>query len=51
MYKNLGYIIYRTVLGYYSGGPGDASEDAYDMRKAMPRDSQGKTVVPMDKPI
>ncbi len=26
MYKNLGYIIYRTVLEYYSGSP---DEDAY----------------------
>ena len=26
MYKNLGYIIYRTVLEYYSGTP---DEDAY----------------------
>jgi len=50
MYKNLGYIVYRTVLGYYSGGV-DASEDAYDMRKAMPRDKNKETVVPLDKPI
>lgn len=28
MYKNLGYIIYRTVLEYYSGNP---DEDAYGM--------------------
>jgi N-terminal acetyltransferase B complex catalytic subunit len=26
MYKNLGYIVYRTVLNYYSGNP---DEDAY----------------------
>lgn len=26
MYKNLGYVIYRTVLEYYSGNP---DEDAY----------------------
>lgn len=26
MYKNLGYIVYRTVLEYYSGDP---DEDAY----------------------
>ena len=26
MYKNLGYIIYRTILEYYSG---DKDEDAY----------------------
>lgn len=28
MYKNLGYIVYRTVLEYYAG-PGDVDEDAY----------------------
>ena len=32
MYENLDYIVFRTVENYYSG------EDAYDMRKAMPRD-------------
>lgn len=26
MYKNLGYIVYRTVLEYYSGDP---DEDAF----------------------
>lgn len=26
MYKNLGYIVYRTILEYYSG---DQDEDAY----------------------
>lgn len=26
MYTNLGYIVYRTVLEYYSGDP---DEDAY----------------------
>lgn len=26
MYKRLGYVVYRTVLGYYSG---DIPEDAY----------------------
>lgn len=28
MYKNLGYIVYRTVIDYYAG-PGDDDEDAY----------------------
>jgi N-terminal acetyltransferase B complex catalytic subunit len=31
----LGYIVYRTVLEYYSGDP---DEDAFDMRKALSRD-------------
>ena len=45
MYKNLGYIVYRRVLGYYSG-----EEDAYDMRKALSRDAQRKSMVPLAKP-
>lgn len=28
MYKNLGYIVYRTVIDYYAG-PGDIDEDAF----------------------
>ena len=40
MYKQLGYIVFRTVESYYS------DEDAYDMRKAMPRDSKGETLIP-----
>lgn len=41
-----GYSIYRTVLGYYSG-----DENAYDMRKAMSRDKEGKSVIPLTRPI
>ena len=41
-----GYTIYRRVLGYYSG-----DEDAYDMRKAMSRDTHGKSVIPLTRPI
>lgn len=51
MYKNLGYIVYRRVLGYYSDGGGKDKEDALDMRKAMPRDKDKTTVIPLDKPI
>ena len=36
-----GYSVYRTVVGYYSG-----EEDAYDMRKAMPRDAARRSIVP-----
>eukprot|EP00164_Ancoracysta_twista_P001691 GFYU01002216.1.p1 GENE.GFYU01002216.1~~GFYU01002216.1.p1 ORF type:complete len:122 (-),score=22.95 GFYU01002216.1:211-576(-) len=46
MYKKLGYSIYRTVLGYYSG-----EEDAYDMRKALPRDVDKKSIIPLEHPI
>jgi N-terminal acetyltransferase B complex catalytic subunit len=34
MYKTFGYTTYRRVIGYYSG---EMSEDALDMRKALPR--------------
>lgn len=48
MYTNLGYIIYRTVLEYYSG---DRDEDAYDMRKALSRDVEKKSVIPFTHPV
>eukprot|EP00762_Andalucia_godoyi_P001838 ANDGO_06105.mRNA.1 N-alpha-acetyltransferase 20 len=35
MYKGMGYSVYRRVVKYYSG---PHVEDAFDMRKAMPRD-------------
>ena len=41
-----GYSIYRTVLGYYSG-----DEDAYDMRKAMSRDKDKQSIIPLKRPI
>ncbi len=41
-----GYSVYRRVLGYYSG-----TEDALDLRKAMPRDVQKKSIVPLERPI
>jgi N-terminal acetyltransferase B complex catalytic subunit len=48
MYEKLGYKVYRRVLGYYSGvNP----EDGLDMRKAMERDKDKKSMVPMDHPI
>lgn len=46
MYHRFGYVIYRQVLGYYSG-----EEDAYDMRKAMRRDPERKSMVPLSRPI
>lgn len=46
MYKNFGYTVYRQVLGYYS-----TEEDAYDMRKAMPRDRDKKSIIPVGRPI
>ena len=41
MYSNLSYTIYRQVILYYSG-----EEDAYDMRKALARDTKKASVVP-----
>jgi len=45
-YKKLGYIIYRQVIKYY----GD-EEDAYDMRKALVRDRDKKSMVPLGRPV
>ena len=42
----MGYIVYRRVIGYYTG-----SEDALDMRKSMPRDSDQHSMVPLKHPI
>ncbi|CAG7908940.1 unnamed protein product [Brassica rapa] len=46
MYEKLGYIIYRRVLRYYSG-----EEDGLDMRKALSRDVEKKSVIPLKRPI
>ncbi|XP_058790724.1 N-alpha-acetyltransferase 20 isoform X2 [Phymastichus coffea] len=48
MYQQLGYIIYRTVLEYYSGDP---DEDAYDMRKALSKDVKRKSMIPLAHPV
>lgn len=48
MYEKFGYISYRRVLGYYSG---DDPEDALDMRKALSRDADKESVVPLDHPV
>ena len=46
MYEGLGYTVYREVLDYYSG-----EENAYDMRKALPRDVKKRSVVPLPRPV
>jgi N-terminal acetyltransferase B complex catalytic subunit len=46
MYSSLDYHIYRRVLEYYSG-----EEDAFDMRKALQRDKEKKSIVPLLNPI
>ena len=48
MYEKFGYTTYRRVLGYYSG---DDPEDAKDMRKALSRDPNKESVVPLDHPV
>jgi len=48
MYKKFGYSIYRQVVGYYAG---PHPEDAYDMRKALPRDKDRLSVVPLGAPL
>ena len=47
MYEKFGYVKYRKVLGYYSGD----EEDAWDMRKALPRDIEKKSIIPMKRAI
>lgn len=50
LYEKLGYSIYRRVVGYYGRElPQDRNKinddiDAFDMRKALPRDSNKETV-------
>jgi N-terminal acetyltransferase B complex catalytic subunit len=48
MYNRLGYVVYRRVLGYYSGAE---EEDAFDMRKALPRDVNKESMIPLPHPI
>ena len=48
MYEQFGYSTYRRVLGYYSG---ELPEDALDMRKALPRDVQKESIIPLDHPV
>jgi len=46
MYKKFGYVVYRQVIGYYTG-----EEDAYDMRKACSRDKEKKSMIPLPHPV
>jgi N-terminal acetyltransferase B complex catalytic subunit len=48
MYEKFGYSTFRQVLGYYSG---ESPEDALDMRKALPRDKDKESVIPLDHPV
>uniref|UniRef100_A0A914DWX2 N-alpha-acetyltransferase 20 n=1 Tax=Acrobeloides nanus TaxID=290746 RepID=A0A914DWX2_9BILA len=48
MYENLGYSVYRRIIDYYSG---ENDEDAFDMRKALSRDVEKKSVIPLKHPV
>ena len=39
LYKKMGYSVYRRIVDYYNDG-----SDAFDMRKPLSRDVEGKTV-------
>lgn len=45
LYKKLGYVVYRQIIGYYTG---DRDEDAFDMRKSLSRDPEKKAMVPLN---
>ena len=51
LYVALGYTAYRRVLGYYGGGAREPPEDALDLRKRLPRDVEGRSVVPLPAPV
>jgi N-terminal acetyltransferase B complex catalytic subunit len=51
MYEKFGYVVYRRVLNYYSGSALTRDEDAFDMRKALPRDKNKESMIPLTKPI
>ena len=48
MYEKFGYTLYRRVLEYYTGS---SPEDALDMRKALSRDINKKSTIPLSRPI
>lgn len=66
MYNCLGYTVYRRVLKYYSGEEEDEDAFGKnglfsecrvnvcrypDMRKALPRDVDKKSIIPLERPI
>jgi N-terminal acetyltransferase B complex catalytic subunit len=53
MYRKFGYEVYRTVLNYYHDPAREkgGEENAFDMRKALPRDKEKKSMVPLEHPI
>jgi N-terminal acetyltransferase B complex catalytic subunit len=53
LYERLGYVVYRAVTGYYQGSKNVPSEDALDLRKALPRNKtrSKSSVIPLGKAI
>ncbi|KAJ2384457.1 N-acetyltransferase [Coemansia sp. RSA 2559] len=51
MYENLGYILYRQVIDYYQTDGIMPTEYAYDMRRALARDVDKRSVVPLKHPV
>ena len=47
MYRNMGYVVFRTISNYYTGPP---DEDAYEMRKSMSRDKDRLAEIPCSDP-
>ena len=46
MYERMGYVRYRRVIGYYMH-----EEDALDMRKALSRDKDKRSMIPLPHPV
>ncbi|PPQ66650.1 hypothetical protein CVT26_009404 [Gymnopilus dilepis] len=55
MYEKMGYSVYRRVREYYGnlgiGKGGKDEEDAFDMRKPLPRDVNRKSIRPNGRDI
>ncbi|XP_055649373.1 N-alpha-acetyltransferase 20-like [Falco peregrinus] len=51
MSKQLGSHVYRTVSERYSASSGEPDEDAYDTRKALCRDTEKKSIIPLPHPV
>ncbi|XP_003738514.1 N-alpha-acetyltransferase 20 [Galendromus occidentalis] len=51
MYERLGYTVYRRVLDYYSRLNSNLDEDAYDMRKALSRDVDKISIIPLGRAV
>ena len=50
MYEGFSFIKYREIIDYYAKR-NSSSENAYDMRKAMSRDKEKKSIIPLKRPI